>query len=59
VRSIADWTVALLVGAIGAWWNLGVAVLIGLVLAGAIALYRRGQDYQSMADHTDHTDHTV
>ena len=44
VRGTADWTIALLVGVIGAWSNLGVAVLIGLAVAGAVWLWRRRQD---------------
>lgn len=42
VRGVVDWTVAIVVGLVGAWSNLGIAVLLGLAAVGAISLINRG-----------------
>lgn len=41
VRGVADWSVVLVVGVLGLLWNLGGAVLLGLVLAAGLGWWRR------------------
>lgn len=44
VRGAADWAVVFLVGVLGVLWNLGGAVVLGLVVAGGIGWWRRRRD---------------
>lgn len=47
VRGATDWTIALVVGAVGAFGNLGVAVLLGLAAAFAASWWRRSREEPS------------